>query len=254
MKTTLPVLMYHEITRETSSDVYAITESKFREHIEYIASKGYTGCSISELDRAGNHGKPVGITFDDGYKSDSGIAMPVLKEYGFSATFFISTGLVGTKENMQTWEGLEELVSSGMDVQVHGHRHIFLDALPEAGLREELEYPKTLLQERYGCAIEHLSLPGGRYSRKTLEMARQLGYRTVSTSVPGANAWKGSSLPYLVKRNVVHQNNSGELFRKTVDRDEAYYVRERAKYESKRLLKKMIGNGTYQKAWSWLMK
>jgi len=254
MKKTLPVLMYHEVTRESSSDVYAITEAKFREHLEYIASKGYVGCSISGLDRAGNDNKPVGITFDDGYRSDSDIILPILKDYGFSATFFISTGLVSTKENMQTWEGIEKLVSSAMDVQVHGHKHIFLDSVADAELREEMEYPRALLQERYDCRIEHLSLPGGRYSKRTLEMARQLGYKSVSTSIPGANTWKGSGLPYLVKRNVVHQNNSGELFRKTVDRDGVYYGRERTKYESKRLLKKVIGDGAYQRAWNWLMK
>lgn len=34
-------------------------------------------------------------TFDDGYKGLIDFAMPILDEYGFTATVFVCTGLIG---------------------------------------------------------------------------------------------------------------------------------------------------------------
>jgi peptidoglycan/xylan/chitin deacetylase (PgdA/CDA1 family) len=42
--------------------------------------------------------RPAVITFDDGYADNYEIAMPILRQHGLSACFFLSTQLVGTAE------------------------------------------------------------------------------------------------------------------------------------------------------------
>jgi len=73
------------------------------------------------------------ITFDDGYEDNFQYALPILKKYNCSATFFICTGFV-TKEiditkNWKCYRGLKplsieqikEMKKSGMDFGCHTH-------------------------------------------------------------------------------------------------------------------------------------
>ena len=52
--------------------------------------------------------RAVCITFDDGYRSTHDLALPVLREFGFPATVFVTTGHVGS-ENMWNDRILESL-------------------------------------------------------------------------------------------------------------------------------------------------
>ncbi|MFN9720029.1 MAG: polysaccharide deacetylase family protein, partial [Planctomycetota bacterium] len=55
--------------------------------------------------------KLVVLTFDDSAKSHFTIARPMLKEYGFSATFFITEGFdfKENKTDYMTWEEIRQL-------------------------------------------------------------------------------------------------------------------------------------------------
>lgn len=70
----------------------------FRMHLELLASQ-YVVKPLSDVLRALVEGEPMGenvvaITFDDGYRNNLALAAPMLKEFGFPATFFVSTGFV----------------------------------------------------------------------------------------------------------------------------------------------------------------
>ena len=67
----------------------------------------------------------VAITFDDSYKNIHDVVLPILKRYRIPATFFISTGFVGTKKmfwvdqvehmiNMSCRESIELSLNSGL--------------------------------------------------------------------------------------------------------------------------------------------
>lgn len=253
MGNSLVVLMYHEVTEKPSSDRYAIPLGQFERHLEYLARTERTCNGISHIKDNGFKNS-VCITFDDGYLSDTELVVPKLKEYGFRATFFISTGLVGSDKHMQTWEGIGELLGEGMDVQAHGHSHSFLDTESPDNLKIELERPIEILHEKYKHKVEHLSLPGGRYNQQVLAAARQAGYKSVSTSIPGYNKENSDSRPLLIKRNVIHQLTSQDKFESIVDRNAYQFMRERFKYETKKTVKKVLGNNNYQTIWNRVMK
>ena len=51
----------------------------------------------------------VAVTFDDGYADNALEALPILEEVGLPATFFVSTGTIGTSEEFW-WHELERII------------------------------------------------------------------------------------------------------------------------------------------------
>ncbi len=102
------VLLYHRVTTLTSDpEQLSVTPGNFRSHMKFLREN----IPLVRFDKDGtNVAKPsVIITFDDGYADNVLEALPILEEFGIPATFFISTGAVGTT-NEYWWHELEQLL------------------------------------------------------------------------------------------------------------------------------------------------
>ncbi|MBC7194119.1 MAG: polysaccharide deacetylase family protein [Caldisericia bacterium] len=112
------VLCYHNIENK-GGNLYTITPQDFENQIKYMIDKGYKSISIDELYDYYFNGKEIPkksvlITFDDGLKGVYQYAYPILKKYGFKATFFVIVGRVGRVKNYVNWNELKEMVQSGV--------------------------------------------------------------------------------------------------------------------------------------------
>jgi peptidoglycan/xylan/chitin deacetylase (PgdA/CDA1 family) len=108
------ILYYHKVQRhpvgvwgEPVLDVH-----EFERQVAWL-DREYRPISLSELvaglqGRARLPSRAVALTFDDGYRNNLVLAAPVLARQGVPATFFLTTGLVGTDRWMWAYE-LEEL-------------------------------------------------------------------------------------------------------------------------------------------------
>lgn len=69
--------------------------------------------------------KVVVLTFDDSVASHATVVAPLLKRYGFGATFFITEGFnfVTNKVDYMTWEQIRGLHDAGFEIGNHTHRH-----------------------------------------------------------------------------------------------------------------------------------
>src|ERR1043165_3374404 len=87
-------------------DVADATPQQFRRWLEMPARIG-TPITMDELVRGLEGGplppNPVMITFDDGYRSCHDVALPILREMGIPATFFVATSFV-TERRLYWWE------------------------------------------------------------------------------------------------------------------------------------------------------
>src|ERR1700691_2981599 len=98
-------LMYHELAlpnrplchREPGYTRYVVPATGFRGHIEKLAIEGWRGTNVTEAMKPFD-GKRVCITFDDGCETDLLAAAPILKEFGFGATFYITCGFLGRRD------------------------------------------------------------------------------------------------------------------------------------------------------------
>ena len=102
------VLVYHRVaTLSSDPEMLAVTPENFRGQMQYLKEN----VSLVRLEEDWTKAsKPaVAITFDDGYADNALAALPVLEEVGVPATFFISTGTIGTTQEFW-WHELERLI------------------------------------------------------------------------------------------------------------------------------------------------
>jgi len=107
------ILLYHRVG-ELISDPQSlnVTEYNFEEQLIYL-KQNYCIISlddlISDIKNKRVRNRSVVITFDDGYQDNAINAFPILKRHNIPATFFITSGLLDSK-NEYWWDELERLL------------------------------------------------------------------------------------------------------------------------------------------------
>jgi hypothetical protein len=67
--------------------------------------------------------KTVVLTFDDAVKSHLTVVAPLLKKYGFQATFFVTYAFMDDTVNFLTWKEIGELHEMGFEIGNHSWTH-----------------------------------------------------------------------------------------------------------------------------------
>src|SRR3989442_8923711 len=81
------------------------------------------------------------LTFDDSVASHYAIVRPILKKYGFTATFFITEGFSfrANKQDYMTWEQIAELNRDGFEIGNHTRDHLSVNDRNLDKLTEQIE-------------------------------------------------------------------------------------------------------------------
>jgi peptidoglycan/xylan/chitin deacetylase (PgdA/CDA1 family) len=102
------VLLYHRVAKLANDpELLAVTPDNFRRQMHHL--KATVPVVRFEADWSELARPAVAITFDDGYADNLVEALPILEEVGLPATFFISTGTIGTAQQFW-WHELEHLI------------------------------------------------------------------------------------------------------------------------------------------------
>ena len=194
----LPVLMYHDISYD-SHDLYAAMPTMFAAQMEWLYANGYQAISFADIDRLarGEIQKPIMITFDDGYASFSSYAFPYMQRYNFKAVInaigeYVGSFItLGKSRPTLSWDEYRYLTGTGL-VEVGCHTY----ALHKYGFQEkQSEFDDQLpgdlakFQEKYtqelGKPATTIAWPYGFYTAKSLDIARQAGFRHILGSENG---------------------------------------------------------------------
>jgi hypothetical protein len=194
MQPAIVFLMYHELELpnralcqpEPGYIRYVLRARDFQAQVQSLRLGGLQGWSVGEA-LAFPSPSGVAITFDDGCETDLLCAAPVLKEANFGATFYITAGFLNRPGYLSAKQ-LQELAELGFEVGCHSMTHPYLSDLDAAALAQEIVVPKLKLEQIAGRAVRHFSCPGGRWSERVKEVARDAGYESVSTSRNCANS------------------------------------------------------------------
>lgn len=227
-KTGMRALMFHAVVHELPGYVnwrerkYWMPFSEFCSHIDLLKS---TDQPVVDLEEAWNGGSgkssPVVLTFDDGHASDAALVWPLLREAGWSATFFVNTATLDHRDYLN-WNEVKAMSAAGARFGSHGHRHVDLTSLGASALRDELRRSKDLLEDQLGLPVHFLAVPYGRVSGKVIAAALATGYRAVCTSTPGL----ASPADTTIKRVAIHAGTSrSELSRIVAGKRFAYLPR-----------------------------
>lgn len=113
------VLTYHHVhdpgpTYPFDPDVADVTPAQFRRQMALV-KRNFSVIGLDHLARGLDGGalppNPCVITFDDGYRSNLTIALPILRELELTATFFIATSFA-TERRMYWWDRIAYLVNN----------------------------------------------------------------------------------------------------------------------------------------------
>ena len=188
------VLMYHVIDQPRASAEARLCcpPEGFRAQLEYLHRHNYTVVPLAELARSLREGNALPrraavITFDDGSSCTYSQALPMLNDYGFPATVFVVSGLVGRtnewlrgadfpERRMLSATELRSLVAGGVDVGSHSVAHPWLARIPLQEARNELKNSKAQLEDTIGGPVQHFAYPFGSYNEAVRDAAAEVGY------------------------------------------------------------------------------
>jgi peptidoglycan/xylan/chitin deacetylase (PgdA/CDA1 family) len=151
--------------------------------------------------RDGRVGRPIALTFDDGYADVYHHALPLLAEQGIPAVMFVvaQRGVDdwvtwGRREHLPLadWGQMREMGAAGMMFGSHTLTHAHLTLCDDARLAAETADSKRLIEDMLGLQVRHFSYPYGEFDERVVDAVREAGYATACTTVkkavrPGAN-------------------------------------------------------------------
>jgi peptidoglycan/xylan/chitin deacetylase (PgdA/CDA1 family) len=240
-------LMYHELElagrklcrSEPGYVRYILPLETFRGQMAWMKNFGWSGLNVGEALR--DPAEPsVCITFDDGSETDLIAAAPVLREFGFNATFYLTAGFLGTPGYLNPGQ-VRDLDAQGFQIGCHSMTHPYLSDLPQPDLKREVVEAKLQIEQIVGHPIEHFSCPGGRYDRRTLQIARRAGFRTVANSQFHANS--SSTSPYQLGRVAMTRDLTIEEFGATCHGRGLW--KKRIQHQARRSVQRVLGNRAY---------
>ncbi len=118
----------------------------------------------------------VVLTFDDGNVSDLKTVAPLLREYGFNATFFISGGFGIGRNGRLGWNEIKALDKLGFEIGNHTASHPNLVGTPKFRIRTEIEDFDKECSKRSVSQPISFAYPGGHADQKSIEVLVEQNY------------------------------------------------------------------------------
>jgi peptidoglycan/xylan/chitin deacetylase (PgdA/CDA1 family) len=190
----VPVLMYHVIAAPPAGAPFPglyVAPSEFREEMHSLAAAGWHAVTLDQLAanwREGaplGPGKPIVVSFDNGYHSQYSQALPVLRSLGWVGDENIQlTGLPPSQGGLSNSE-VRALVAAGWELDTQGLNHADLITLGATALREQVQGTREVLRRRYQVPVNWFCYPSGHYDAAVIAAVKAAGYSGSTTVVPG---------------------------------------------------------------------
>ena len=210
--TKLYILMYHHFVPEgVECNTWMLTDTRFREDLQWLADHGYTTVLPSQL-IAGTPlpERAVMLTLDDGYASNYQLAYPLLQEFQAKAVISLITHYTQDGHpSFLTWDMCSEMAQSGL-VELGSHTHACHDneehgikrwkgetqTAYEARVLPDLQTSIDLISEHVGVSPQFFAYPNGKVESWAKDFIQEHFAVTVTTRHGAADLANGLySLP-----------------------------------------------------------
>jgi peptidoglycan/xylan/chitin deacetylase (PgdA/CDA1 family) len=130
-------------------------------------------------------GKPIVLSFDNGYQSQYTQALPVLRRLGWVGNENIQlTGLPPSQGGLGPQE-IRGLLAAGWELDTQGISHADLITLDAEQLRYQVAVARQILQQRYHVPVNWFCYPSGDYDPMVIAAVKAAGFIGSTTVVPG---------------------------------------------------------------------
>jgi peptidoglycan/xylan/chitin deacetylase (PgdA/CDA1 family) len=190
----VPVLMYHVINPPIPGAPYPglyVPKPEFAAQMQALSAAGWRAVTMDQLEAYWKRGvplppgKPIVLTFDNGYVSQYTNALPVLKQLGWVGVENIQlTGLPPSQGGLSEAQ-VRALIAAGWELDTQGISHADLITLGPSALRYQTATARQILRRRYGVPVNWFAYPSGHYNATVIQALKSAGFAGSETVVPG---------------------------------------------------------------------
>ncbi len=193
-KTGAPVLMYHGVEathRKGWPKSLIMPTAQFEEQLKYLTEQGYKIVTVETLAKRLENNesvdKYIALSFDDGYKNNLEIAIPIMQKYKAKGSFFVVNRLMGKNDYMDEAD-IKKLIAAGMELGSHTYSHNPLADIEDKYLVWETDTSRYWLKKKFdGYIVRTLAYPNGSYNKRVIEAAQKYGFYRALTGHIGLN-------------------------------------------------------------------
>jgi peptidoglycan/xylan/chitin deacetylase (PgdA/CDA1 family) len=193
-KDPIPILMYHVIAAPPPGAPFPglyVEPAEFAEQMQALKNAGWHAVTLDQVQaywRRGvplGAGKPIVISFDNGYNSQYTQALPVLRRLGWVGDENIQlTGLPPSQGGLGPQQ-IRGLLAAGWELDTQGISHADLITLDAEQLHYQVAVARRILQRRYRVPVNWFCYPSGDYDPAVLAAVKAAGFTGSTTVVPG---------------------------------------------------------------------
>ena len=179
-----------------------ISPGRFEEHLKWLAKRPKRVALLKDLLTVSPAENLIAITFDDGYKDNLTVALPLLEKYGLPAAIFVVAGFIG-EDGYLTTRDLKYLAAHPLiTIGSHALRHRHLTKLSRNEARHELTASKKILEETINQTVDLLAYPYGDCNTEIERLSEESGY------LAAWSVWNGNNTPHSLWRVPLGRNDN----------------------------------------------
>ena len=224
LKNRAAVLQYQNICEDEANFLDTWIHYKyFEEQLEYFSKNNIPIIPLSDVDAyiRGNlrvEKQSFSLTFDTGFVELYTLCYPLLKKYGYPATFFIRPDTIGKIEDIHgrrvqymNWDQIRELEKGGISIGMYGCKGGWLSNTPLEDVRNEIIEARSLFKRELERPFIYYGVREGNPTEEMVDLFKEEGIKAVFCQAPT----KKSTHPYTVGRIQIDDNDLNILLIKT---------------------------------------
>ncbi len=190
----VPILMYHVIAAPPPGAPFPglyVPPAEFAEQMQALKGAGWHAVTLDEVEAYWRHGsslgagKPIVISFDNGYNSQYTQALPVLRGLGWVGDENLQlSGLPPSQGGLGEGQ-IRGLLAAGWELDTQGISHADLITLDAEQLHEQVAVARETLQHRFDVPVNWFCYPSGHYDPAVVAAVKAAGFIGSTTVVPG---------------------------------------------------------------------
>jgi len=213
----VPILIYHVIAAAPPGAPFPglyVEPAQFAEQMQALANAGWHAVTLDQVQAYWSKGaalppgKPIVVSFDNGYNSQYAQALPVLRRLGWVGDENLQlTGLPPSQGGLSERQ-IRGLIAAGWELDTQGNSHADLITLDAEQLRYQIADTRQTLRQRYQVPVNWFCYPSGHYDPTVIAAVKAAGFTGSTTVVDG---WAHPSEdPYRMHRIRVLRGTSGQ--------------------------------------------
>ena len=190
----VPILMYHVIAVAPAGAPFPglyVEPQEFAEQMRALKQAGWHAVTLDQLEAYWQRGIPLGpgrpivLSFDNGYHSQYAQALPVLRSLGWVGDENIQLSGLPPSQGGLSQEEVRGLLAAGWELDTQGISHADLITLDAEQLHYQVAVARQLIQRRFHVPVNWFCYPSGHYDATVAAAVRSAGYTGSTTVVPG---------------------------------------------------------------------